>query len=87
MNHTLFSELCRAGRRMKRTTSGYLFGNDFVIFDEAHTVEGIAARQLGMAVSQYGLKQALQRLYNPKTKKACFRFCVSPMLCVTSQAC
>jgi ATP-dependent DNA helicase DinG len=74
MNHTLFF-LNFSGQLEEEDdeSSGYLFGNDFVIFDEAHTVEGIAARQLGMGVSQYGLKQALQRLYNPKTKKGLFQ--------------
>ena len=49
--------------------SGYLFEDDFVIFDEAHTVETTAARQIGLGVSQYGLRNALQRLYHPRTKK------------------
>jgi ATP-dependent DNA helicase DinG len=48
---------------------GYLFEDDFVIFDEAHTVESVAARQIGIDVSQYGLRNTLQRLYNPRTKK------------------
>ncbi len=48
---------------------GYLFEDDFVIFDEAHTVEAVAAKQIGLTVSQYGLRTALQRLYHPRTKK------------------
>ena len=48
---------------------GFLFDDDFVIFDEAHTVEGVAARQIGLGVSQFGLRQSLQRLFNPRTKK------------------
>ena len=48
---------------------GYLFGDDFVIFDEAHTVEAVAAKQIGLGVSQYGLRAALQRLYHPRTRK------------------
>ena len=31
-----------------------------------------------MAVSQYGLRQALQRLYNPKTKKGLFQILRQP---------
>ncbi len=79
MNHTLFF-LNFAGQSDEddEEGTGYLFGNDFVIFDEAHTVEGIAARQLGLGVSQYGLKQALQRLYNPKTKKGLFQVLRQP---------
>ena len=53
--------------------SGYIFANDFVIFDEAHTVEAVAARQIGIGVSQYGLRYALHRLYNPKTRKGIFQ--------------
>ena len=48
---------------------GYLFEDDFVVFDEAHTVEAVAAKQIGLTVSQYGLRTALQRLYHPRTKK------------------
>ena len=48
---------------------GYLFEDDFVIFDEAHTVEATAAKQIGLGVSQYGLRASLQRLYHPRTKK------------------
>jgi ATP-dependent DNA helicase DinG len=74
MNHTLFFlNLTGQGGDPDGEGSGYLFANDFVVFDEAHTVEGIAARQMGVAVSQYGLRQALQRLYNPKTKKGLFQ--------------
>ena len=48
---------------------GYLFPDDFVIFDEAHTVEQVASRHLGFSLSQYGLRQSIQRLYNPRTRK------------------
>ena len=51
------------------TMNGFLFEDDFVVFDEAHTVEATAARQIGLGVSQYGLRNALQRLYHPRTKK------------------
>ena len=71
MNHTLFflntGSLEEAG-----DSSGYIFSNDFVIFDEAHTVEGVAAKQIGLQVSQFGLKYALQRLYNERSKKGLF---------------
>ena len=78
MNHTLFFLNFAGQSDDDDDGSGYLFGNDFVIFDEAHTVEGIAARQLGLGVSQYGLKQTLQRLYNPKTKKGLFQVLRQP---------
>lgn len=78
MNHTLFFLNLTGQGDPEDGSTGYLFGNDFVIFDEAHTVEAIAARQIGMGVSQYGLRQALHRLYNPKTKKGLFQVLRQP---------
>ncbi len=69
LNHTLFFMALGGLREAEENEDGYLFANDFVIFDEAHTVEQVAARQIGLTVSQYGLRYALQRLYNPKTTK------------------
>ena len=51
---------------------GYLFPNDFIIFDEAHTIEQVASRQIGIGISQYGLRSTIQRLYNARTKKGLF---------------
>jgi ATP-dependent DNA helicase DinG len=73
MNHTLFFLNLGGIGAQEENSEGYLFANDFVIFDEAHTVEQVAARQIGLGVSQYGLRYALQRLYNPKTKKGLFQ--------------
>ena len=71
MNHTLF--FLNAGSVEEAGESdGFIFSNDFVIFDEAHTVEGVAAKQIGMNVSQFGLKYVLQRLYNERSKKGLF---------------
>jgi ATP-dependent DNA helicase DinG len=72
VNHTLFFVALDSMALAENRTSGYLFPNDFVILDEAHTIESVAARQVGLGVSQYGLKQALFRLYNPKSKKGLF---------------
>jgi ATP-dependent DNA helicase DinG len=72
VNHTLFFLVLESIGLVEGRTSGYLFPNDFVILDEAHTVEAVAARQIGLGVSQFGLKQALFRLYNPKSKKGLF---------------
>jgi len=66
LNHTLFLTLLGDP---EEEGSGYLFPDDFVIFDEAHTVEQVASRHLGFTLSQYGLRQTLQRLYNPRTRK------------------
>jgi ATP-dependent DNA helicase DinG len=72
VNHTLFFLALDSIGQAEGRASGYLFPNDFVILDEAHTVESVAARQIGLGVSQFGLKQALYRLYNPKSKKGLF---------------
>ena len=72
VNHTLFFLALESIGDIENRSSGYLFPNDFVIFDEAHTIESVAARQIGLGISQYGLKQTLQRLYNPKTQKGLF---------------
>jgi ATP-dependent DNA helicase DinG len=72
VNHTLFFLVLESIGETEGRPPGYLFPNDFVILDEAHTIESVAARQIGLGVSQYGLKQALYRLYNPKTQKGLF---------------
>jgi ATP-dependent DNA helicase DinG len=72
VNHTLFFLALESIGQAEGRAPGYLFPNDFVILDEAHTVESVAARQIGLGVSQLGLKQALYRLYNPKSKKGLF---------------
>ncbi len=72
VNHTLFFLALEKLADAETRGSGYLFPNDFVILDEAHTVEAVAAREIGIGVSQYGLKQALHRLYNPKSQKGLF---------------
>jgi ATP-dependent DNA helicase DinG len=72
VNHTLFFLALGNIGLAEGRTPGYLFPNDFVILDEAHTVESVAARQIGLGVSQFGLKQTLCRLYNPKSKKGIF---------------
>ena len=48
---------------------GVLFKNDFVIFDEAHTVENVASRHIGLSVSSGQMRYSLQRLWNPRTEK------------------
>jgi ATP-dependent DNA helicase DinG len=72
VNHTLFFLALESIGQAEGRAPGYLFPNDFVILDEAHTIESVAARQIGLGVSQFGLKQALYRLYNPKSKKGLF---------------
>ncbi len=67
LNHTLFFTLL--GGVDEEQEGGILFKNDFVIFDEAHTVENVAARHIGLGVSSGQVRFALQRLWNPRTEK------------------
>jgi ATP-dependent DNA helicase DinG len=67
VNHTLFFTLL--GTAAEEVEGGILFRNDFVIFDEAHTVEHVASRHIGLSVSNAQLRYTLQRLWNPKTEK------------------
>ncbi len=74
LNHTLFFALLDP----EETTGedghgGFIVPNDFVIFDEAHTMETVAATQLGLQMSQLGLRFDLQRLYNARTRKGLLR--------------
>jgi len=68
LNHTLFFTLL-GGVEEDEESHGILFKNDFVIFDEAHTVEGTASRHIGLGVSSGQVRYSLQRLYNPTTRK------------------
>jgi ATP-dependent DNA helicase DinG len=74
VNHTLFFALLNTdvmeddGENAKKP-GGFLFPGDFAVLDEAHTIEQVAAVQLGLRLSQAGLRFDLQRLYHPKTRK------------------
>ena len=72
LNHTLLFMLLGSPQEQEARESGFLFPNDFVIFDEAHTVEQVASKQIGITVSQYGLRSTIQRLYNARTRKGLF---------------
>ena len=67
LNHTLFFTLL--GGLDDEMEGGILFKNDFVIFDEAHCVERVASRHIGVSVSSGQMRFALQRLWNPRTDK------------------
>ena len=71
VNHTLFFSLFDMENLLDQ--GGYLFPNDFVVFDEAHTLESVASNQLGLRLSQAGLRFDLQRLYNPRSRKGLLR--------------
>ena len=67
VNHTLFFTLL--GGIEEENEGGILFKNDFVIFDEAHQMESVASRHIGLSVSSGQVRYALQRLWNPRTEK------------------
>jgi ATP-dependent DNA helicase DinG len=67
LNHTLFFTLL--GGLSEECEGGILFKNDFVIFDEAHTVESVASKHIGLSVSSGQMRYALNRLWNPRTEK------------------
>lgn len=67
LNHTLFFTLL--GGLEETAAGGILFRNDFLVFDEAHTMESVASRHIGLSVSNGQLRYSLQRLWNPRTEK------------------
>jgi ATP-dependent DNA helicase DinG len=73
LNHALFFTLLGSLSESEERGDGVLFARDFVVFDEAHTLEDVASRHIGMEISQFGLRRSLQRLYNPRSKKGVFQ--------------
>jgi ATP-dependent DNA helicase DinG len=67
LNHYLFFTLFNASSKDQK--NGFLYLNDFVIFDEGHTLEDAAAEMLVPKVSREMIKYHLLRLYNDKKKK------------------
>jgi ATP-dependent DNA helicase DinG len=67
LNHTLFFTLL--GGLEEEPDGGILFRNDFVIFDEAHQMERVASKHIGLSVSSGQVRYALQRLWNPRTER------------------
>ena len=72
INHTLLFILLGDPELQEERESGFIFPNDFLVLDEAHTVEQVASRRVGVVVSQYGLRSTIQRLYNARTRKGLF---------------
>ncbi len=65
VNHALFMADLAV-----RDAGGSLLPNyDLAIFDEAHTLEGVAAEHLGLRVSNSQVDYHLTRLYNERTQK------------------
>jgi ATP-dependent DNA helicase DinG len=72
MNHTLFFTLLSSNEETLPEDGNFLFPRDFVILDEAHTIENIAAKAFGIHVSESNIRFELSRLHNPKTRKGFF---------------
>jgi len=69
LNHTLFFTCLGGIDEDLLAGGGYLFPNDFAIFDEAHNLEAAAARHIGLSVGSSSFRYQLQRLYHPTTRK------------------
>src|SRR5262249_29639838 len=72
VNHALFfTDLA-----LRRVAPGLLPDYKAVIFDEAHTLEDVAAEHLGVQVSRGGLDYLLNKLHHPRNGRgllACHR--------------
>jgi len=65
VNHALFFTLFA----IRETDESFLYKDDFVVFDEAHTLENIAGIGIGKSISRTQVLFAIHRFYNAKTKK------------------
>jgi len=73
LNHTLFFTLLASADEILTEDANFIFPRDFVIIDEAHTIENIAAQAFGIHVNESSVRFELGRLYNPKTRKGFFQ--------------
>jgi ATP-dependent DNA helicase DinG len=62
MNHALFFTLLP----LRRAEDVLIFGDDFVILDEAHTLEAVAGAGFGKRVSRRGMIATLHRLHHSR---------------------
>jgi len=70
VNHALlFGLLAGVEEEEESPSEGYLYPNDFLVLDEAHEVEDVAAKALGLELRLGSLRFLLQRLVHPRTKK------------------
>ena len=65
VNHALFFTLLN----MREPDDHFIFDHDFVVFDEAHTLESVAGTGLGKNISRYQTLAAVRKLYYQRTKK------------------
>ncbi len=70
VNHALFFTLLAL---RGDDDDGYLYPNDFVIFDEAHTLEQTAGVGIGNSISRQQVLFAIHRFFHPRTKKGLFK--------------
>ena len=78
VNHALFfSDLA-----LRREGVSLLPDYDVVVFDEAHTIEQVAADHLGMSVSNGQVDYLLSKLYNDRTQKGLLMRSVSANVAV-----
>lgn len=68
VNHYLLLNLMALIEEEKEI-KGYLYDNDFVIFDEGHSLEAAVSEYTTQTVSREMLKYTLFRIYNPQKKK------------------
>ena len=61
VNHSLFFTLM--------ALQGSVFDYDFVIFDEAHSVEAAATASMSKNVSRYNVLASIRRIYNSRTRR------------------
>ncbi|HTS00072.1 MAG TPA: helicase C-terminal domain-containing protein [Bacteroidota bacterium] len=64
-NHALFFSLLG----VSGSDEYYLFPDDFVVFDEAHTLEAVAGAGIGIRISHRQAVLAIHKIYHPGTKK------------------
>lgn len=71
LNHALLFSLLSSGEYLSEDgqRNGLLFTDDFLIFDEAHTLERIAANHLGFSIVELPVLYWLKRLASESSKK------------------
>jgi len=69
LNHSLLFIMLAGRDEPAAEDGGCLYPEDFLVVDEAHTIESVAAKHLGIRLTQYELRFLLQRLWHPRTKK------------------
>ncbi len=71
VNHALFfSDLA-----LRREGASLLPDYQAVVFDEAHTLEDVAADHLGLQISRGALEYILNKLHSPRSRRGLFVYC------------